>query len=116
MSAPALSSLDAPETQMRDPEALPQGSCETLSARAFTPAAIKRRYEEDDEDMGDEDADLDFDDEDDLDFDEESDDFDEDEDDFDEDDDFDLDFDEDEDDFDEEDEFEDQLRTSYLGS
>ncbi len=68
------------------------------------PKAVKRRYEEDDDDdLGDDDDDLDFDDDDDLDFDDD-DDF-EDDDDFDDDD---LDF-EDDDFEDDDDDFEDRL-------
>ncbi len=66
------------------------------------PKAVKRRYEEDDDDLGDDDDDLDFDDDDDLDFDDEDDDFDDD--DFEDDD---LDF--EEEDLDDDDDFEDRL-------
>ncbi len=67
------------------------------------PKAVKRRYEEDDDDLGDEDDDLDFED-DDLDFDDEDDDFDDD--DFEEDD---LDFDDEDFEDDDDDDFEDRL-------
>lgn len=74
------------------------------------PKAVKRRYEDEDDDLGDEDDDLDFED-DDLDFE------DEDDDDFDDEDfeDDDLDFDdEDFEDEDDEDDFEDQLVSRTL--
>ncbi len=110
MSALALSSLQAPETELLDPDALPQSVSDTFAVPALAPVAVKRRYEEDEDDLGDDEEDLDFDDEeDDLDFEDDEDDFDDD-DEFEDDDDFDF---EDDEDFEDEDEFEDQLRLGY---